>query len=266
MFDIAICNNNVNELEHMDYLLEVYRLAHPWPVIKIRRFQSLYDLVDCIRAGRTFPLYLLGHSSELWMNGHSPEAVLRREEPKGEIIAFTSTRPTSLQVSPIDPLRLAASLARPVDDQALFHVLDRVIEKSLSKDLSLQPCLPFPTPDKTLNLPFSKLSHILYDAHIVTCYMADGGALRSSTLRKPFYQLIRPLLLERRFCQVSTAWVVNMDLVDKVTPQPRREVWMADGARIPVPANAISGVIEEYNGYITLPGKRRIAPVGKKAP
>ena len=41
---------------------------------------------------------------------------------------------------------------------------------------------------------------------------------------------------------------------------------MADGARIPVPANAISGVIEEYNGYITLPGKRRIAPVGKKAP
>ena len=112
MFDIAICNNNVNELEHMDYLLEVYRLAHPWPVIKIRRFQSLYDLVDCIRAGRTFPLYLLGHSSELWMNGHSPEAVLRREEPKGEIIAFTSTRPTSLQVSPLDPLRLAASLRK----------------------------------------------------------------------------------------------------------------------------------------------------------
>lgn len=257
MFDIAICNDNIDELEHLDYLLEVYRLAHPWPVTNIRRFQSLYDLVDCIRAGRTFPLYILGHNSELWMNGHSPESVLRREEPKGEIIAITpNPQAAYLQPIPGDPLDLTACLCRPVSDHDLFQVLDRLIQSSVTQDASLQPCLSFPTIEGKQLLPFSNISHLGYDDHVVTCYLGDRAALETPTLRQPFYQLIRPLLMERRFCQVSTAWLVNLDFVESIA-RKSREVQMSDGSKILVPANAISGVLKEYTAYFSLPGKKR---------
>ena len=101
------------------------------------------------------------------------------------------------------------------------------------------------------------------DTHTVTCYLGDGGTLRSSTLRRPFYQLIRPLLLEQRFCQVSTSWVVNLDFVDGIA-QKRREVQMADGTKVSIPANAISGVLEEYTSYFSLPGKKRVPAAGKR--
>ena len=264
MFDIAICNDSIDELEHLDYLLEVYRLAHPWPVITIRRFQSLYDLVDCIRAGRTFPLYLLGHSSELWMNGLSPEAVLRREEPKGEIIAITpNPQAAFLLPVPGDPLGLAACLRRPVGDHELFQVLDRLIQSSLSQDASLQPSFSFPTAAGRQPVPFANISYMEYVNHMVACYLGDGGKLKTPTLRQPFYQLIRPLLMEQRFCQISTSLLVNLDFVDGIARKPR-EVQLTDGTRIPVPANAISGVLKEYTAYFSLPGKKRTAPVSRE--
>ena len=268
MFDIAICNDNVNELVHMNYLLETYRLEKPWPVINIRRFQSLYDLVDCIRAGRTFSLYILGHGSELWMNSLSPAAVLRREEPRGAIITLTSDRTDTLAPAPGDPLRLTASFSRPVNDKAFYRVLDRLIGEHYAQSSSLLPCLHFPVQKGTLELPFARISHMLYEDHVVTCWLVDDGSsagdmmkVTSPVLRKPFYQLIRPLLLETRFSQVSTAWVINLDFVETMTQRPP-EVLMNDGTRIRIPSNAISGALEEYTRYLSRPGRKTAAPVG----
>jgi len=265
MFDIAICNDNVNELGYLNYLLEAYRLDHPWPVINIRRFQSLYDLVDCIRAGRAFFLYILGHNSELWMNGLSPAAVLRREEPRGEIIAVTSTPPAALHPSAADPLRLAAVLLRPVQDRALYQVLDRLIKAHQAGDRFQQPCLDFPVKKGSIALPFDKISHLYYGNHKVFCWLADHSTETTPVLREPFYRLIRPLLLDPRFTQVSTAWVVNMDFVEQMMRKPS-EVRMSDKTRIRVPVNAIDGTLEEYDRYIALPGKKRTDPVVAYSP
>ncbi len=266
MFDIAICNDNVNELAHMNYLLETYRLEKPWPVVNIRRFKALYDLVDCIRAGRTFSLYILGHGNELWMNSLSPAAVLRREEPRGAIITLTSDRVDTLSPTPGDPLRLAASFSRPVNDKAFYQVLDRLIGEYHTKNGPSEPCLYFPVQKGTLEMPFSRISHMCYENHVVTCWLANDGTLApgdmmevtSPVLRKPFYQLIRPLLLDTRFSQVSSAWVLNLDFVAEMTQHPA-QVLMNDGTGIRVPTNAIAGAMEEYNQYISQPGKKKPA-------
>lgn len=263
MFDIAVCNDNISELEYLDYLLDTYCLEHPWPVVSVRRFQSLYDLVDCIRAGRTFSLYILGHRSELWMNHLSPEAVLRREEPRGEIIAITSGRATALTPTAGDPLRLTAVLAKQqVQDVYLYPVLHRLIEAHQEKDSPVQPCfvVPISAPQRKQSLPYANISYVCYEDHIITCRLASGAPVISPKLRRPFYQIIRPLLMEPRFTQVSAAAVVNLDFVDRITQKPPR-VWMANGEGVKAAGEAVDGILEEYGKYISQPGKKRVKPI-----
>ena len=65
MLNLALCSDNVTQLEHLAGLLAAYGEAHPEPALKVRRFHSLYDLLDRLAAGRSFSLCL-------WTTATSP--------------------------------------------------------------------------------------------------------------------------------------------------------------------------------------------------
>ncbi len=113
MLNLALCSDNVTQLEHLAGLLAAYGEAHPEPALKVRRFHSLYDLLDRLAAGCSFSLCLLDHSHQSWMGNLTPEALLRKFFPDGAIVGFT-TLPSAAFPQPIpsDPLRLAASASR----------------------------------------------------------------------------------------------------------------------------------------------------------
>ena len=129
MLNLALCSDNVTQLEHLAGLLAAYGEAHPEPALKVRRFHSLYDLLDRLAAGRSFSLCLLDHSHQSWMGNLTPEALLRKFFPDGAIVGFT-TLPSAAFPQPIpsDPLRLAACLCKPVDDYLLFQALEQLIQ------------------------------------------------------------------------------------------------------------------------------------------
>ena len=63
MLNLALCSDNVTQLEHLAGLLAAYGEAHPEPALKVRRFHSLYDLLDRLAAlvppGVSFALWLV---------------------------------------------------------------------------------------------------------------------------------------------------------------------------------------------------------------
>ncbi|WP_159456353.1 hypothetical protein [Intestinibacillus massiliensis] len=49
MVQIALCDNNIQELEWIGRLVSGYLAGRPELDGSLRRFQSAYDLMDCIR-------------------------------------------------------------------------------------------------------------------------------------------------------------------------------------------------------------------------
>lgn len=256
MLNIALCSDNVTQLEHLAGLLAAYGEAHPDPALEVRRFHSLYDLLDRLAAGRAFSLCLLDHSHQSWMGNLTPEALLRKSCPGGAIVGFT-TLPSAAFPRPIpsDPLGLAACLCKPVDDYLLFQVLGRLIREELPRPDPVRaggprPVLLFPTPEGPRELPFSAVVHLSYDDHIVTCLTADGEAVRSSTLRRPFPQVVRRMLLHPNFSQVSAAQLVNLDYLREVDKKAAPPVLrMEGGLELPIPRTSLPGLLEEIQQY-----------------
>lgn len=247
MPDIAICNDNVPELEQLGSLVEDYIRERPELPLRLRRFQSLYDLVDAIRLGSIFQICLLDHrGGEGWMNGRSAEAVLRDAAPEMFIIGLTGdVRADFLSPAPDDPLGLEARLAKPVSGVDLFTVLDRLVQRLPQ---AFDPALELPTRRGPRSLPFSRLVRAHYRDHVVTCHMADGETVKTSVLRVPFNQLIQPLLQTGNFSWVSASCVVNLAFLEELDQQASA-ARMSDGTVLTVPKAAFPGLRESFYKY-----------------
>ena len=250
MLDIAICNDNITELENQLAILDRYQEQRPGFSMRVRRFQALYDLVDHLRWGGGCHLCLLDyHPRQPWMDGRSPQAVLREKAPGLAIVAFTaSPHAAFLHPRPDDPLDLAACLPLPLADTDVFQVLDRVAAELAPEAQPPETVLVVPTPGGQREIPCHRLARAHYRGHVVRCVLADGEEVRSSVLRVPFSQLIQPLLQTGNFAWVSASCVVNLAFVRRLDKEAS-QVEMAGGAFIPVPRAAFAGLRNSLEAY-----------------
>lgn len=258
MPDIAICSDNIPELEQLSAFVKGFVQDRPELLLRVRRFQSLYDLVDVIKLGEPFQISLLDHrGGEPWMNGLSAEALLRDAAPELSIVGFTGDiHAAFLSPAPGDPLGLEARLAKPVSSIDLFSVLDRLIRRLPQ---SPDPALELPTEQGPRLLPFVRLVRAHYRDHVVTCHMADGETVKSSVLRLPFSQLIQPLLQTGGFCWLSASCVVNLAFLEELDRQTS-SARMSDGAVLKVPKAAFPGLRESFEKYRKEMRKIRAVP------
>jgi len=251
MLDIAICNDDITELQHLSDLLDRYILDRPQIPTRFRRFQSLFDLTDRIRIGCSFHVCLLDYKlRQPWMNGRSAEATLRQAAPDLSIIGFTGDVQAAFsRPVPEDPLALAACLVKPVSATDLYDALDSIAQQRLPQ-LPI-PSLELPTRQGQCSLPFRQLTRAQYRSHVVSCYMTDGEVVQSTVLRVPFNQIIQPLLRTGNFSWVSASCVVNLAFVDALD-KDACTVRMSDGKVLQVPRASFPGLkenLQKYQGF-----------------
>ena len=248
MLDIVLCSENVPELLQLTHLMTEYCRDRPDLPVRVRRFQSLFDLVDAIGLGEVFHICLLDHQSgQSWMNGLSAEALLRQTAPELSIIGLTGDAHAAfLSPVPADPLALEARLAKPVSTVDLYNLLDRLARQRLP-GLSL-PAHTLPTPQGPRELPFSQLVRAHYRNHVVSCHLTGGQVVKSSVLRLPFNQLVQPLLQSGAFSWVSASCVVGLAFVEELD-KAASTARLSDGQVLRVPRAAFAGLTENLHRY-----------------
>lgn len=210
MIQIAICDDQTEELERIYSMAETYHVLHPELNISFRKFRSGVDLLESIKAHKHFDIYLL----DILMpkaDGIEVGAAIREKDDTAGIIYLTSSPDYALQSYQVDA---EGYLLKPFDEENLFATLDKVITKLDAED---QRRLVVRTSNEGIeSIPYSRLLYLEYYQHRLIAHTTDHGKTQSIYYRKSFKELTASLT-DSRFVKISASTIVNMQHIRNIT-------------------------------------------------
>ena len=222
MLQIALCDDDIKELEHTYTLLEAYRELHPELDIALRKFQSAYDLLDAVDARGRFDIYLLDILMPS-INGIALGAAIRQKDKTAVLLYLTSSPDFALESYQVEA---QGYLLKPFSENALFAALDKTAERLDAEDAKR---LLIHTVGGTETVPYCKLLYAEYYKHRLIAHRTDGGRVDSILYRESFDQLAAPLIADGRFVKISASHIVNMQHIQNITS---RQLVLANGEKL----------------------------------
>lgn len=245
MLQIAICDDDIQELERTCAMVEHYREQKPELDIALRKFQSSYDLLEALDARGRFDLYLL----DILMpniNGIEAGAAIRQKDSAAILIYLTSSPDFALDSYQVEA---QGYLLKPFSEQALFQSLDKAVVRLDAEDAKR---LRVHTEKGMEAIPFCKLAYVETYNRRLYCHLTDGSTVESLTLRSRFEEVTLPLYGDGRFVQTAVAFIVNMQHVRSVVT---KGFVMSDGTQVPI-SRAFSKARNTYLEYLLERGRQ----------
>lgn len=219
MIQIAICDDQTEELERTYSMAETYHSLHPELNISFRKFQSGGDLLESINAQKHFDIYLL----DILMpkaDGIEVGTAIREKDDTAVIIYLTSSPDYALQSYQVDA---EGYLLKPFDEVNLFAALDKVVTKLDAED---QKRLVLRTSNDGIEgVPYSRLLYLEYYQHRLIAHTTDQGKTESIYYRESFKELTASLT-DSRFVKISASIIVNMQHIRNITS---RDIRLSNG-------------------------------------
>jgi DNA-binding LytR/AlgR family response regulator len=125
MIKIAICDDELQEVERTHGFLTRYMQKHPQYEITIHSFSAPLELLSYVEERGGFDILLL----DIYMAGMlgtDAARELRQLEDNGEIIFITTSRDHAIEAFEVEA---AQYLIKPYDEARIFAALDRVIQR-----------------------------------------------------------------------------------------------------------------------------------------
>lgn len=244
---IAICDDDVDELENTARMILDFTKEHHDIDFDLRRFHSSYDLVDCISSGITFDLYLLDILMPV-IDGISVGEKIRENDETAIIIYLTTSEDFAVK-----SYRVAAFhyLLKPVEQKMLFAVLKKAIDRI---DSERSKSLLVKTKDGITAVPHHRIIVAEYVNRTVNYHLSDRSIITSVTLREPFDTVAKQLMRDNRFIQPHTSYVVNLRFIRSIT---NRDFVMANDSLVPISRNRYAEIKNAYLDFLLSGGEYR---------
>lgn len=233
LIKICICDDRIDDLERLYDLVERFSAANPEYAIKVRKFQSTYDLLDCIEEDCSFDVFildiLLPH-----VNGIELAKKIRQRKEPCEIIFVTVSREYG-----IDAFGVNASnyIVKPIEKEDFDRVLGQTIER-----LALHDKKPLIVKVKGGMRKIAAADIISVESlnrkRIIT--LINNEPIETSTTLTSLFELLQD---DARFFMPHRAFIINLEHVSGIMGS---EVLMQDGQRIPVSRNCGKDFKEAY--------------------
>lgn len=239
MIQIAICDDQIRELERIYSMAETYYSLHPELNISFRKFQSGYDLLESISTRKHFDIYLL----DILMpnaNGIEVGTAIRESDGTAVIIYLTSSPDYALQSYQVDA---GGYLLKPFGEEDLFTALDKVIAKLDAED---QKRLVFQTPhDGIESIPYSHLLYLEYYQHRLLAHTTNGKTVESIYYRESFKELTTSLT-DSRFVKIAVSTIVNMQHIRNINS---REIRLSNEERLNISRLYVTEARKTFMAY-----------------
>lgn len=221
MISIAICDDELQQLERAKGLLRQYGFEHSQYDIKIHSFSAPLELLSFVSANGGFDLLLL----DVYMDGilgTDAARELRDMGDKCQIIFLTTSRDHAVDAFSLDA---AHYLLKPYSEKEFFAALDKVMDKLTKKD---EVYITIKSTDGISRVDLNKLVYSETDNHVQKLYLSDGKVI---AVRKSSTELFELLEEEPRFYKCGSTYIINMDYIVEISS---KGVAFSSGARIPI--------------------------------
>ncbi|MDE7360362.1 MAG: LytTR family DNA-binding domain-containing protein [Oscillospiraceae bacterium] len=228
MIEIALCDDNAEDIETIGALAERFAAEHSEFPIRLSAFASAAELLEHIGS---FDLYILDVLMPE-MSGIKLAEVLRSRGEHAEIVFLTVSRDYAVDAFSV---RASGYLLKPVrkeqfDETVLWEVQKLAREKT--------DVLAVKTKDGLRRIPLHKIVMIESFNHTREITLTDNSVLETSaTLTELFEQLGG----HENFYMPHRAYIANLDHSVGIV---RYDLLMLGDRRIPIPKNQFAAVQE----------------------
>lgn len=240
MLRIAICDDNIQELEKTAGLISSFAEIKTERDFYIRRFQSSYDLFECVNTGIAFSVYILDIIMPV-MNGIDVGAKIREKDENAIIIYLTSSMDYAIKSYNVYAFQY---LLKPIEKAELFSVLEKAIDKIAFETIQ---SFPVKTKQGISAIRFHKIMFVEYSNHTMSFHLSDETVVTSVIMREPFSLLLEDILQDYRFVRCHSAFVVNLNFVSDIL---QKNFIIKNNRTIPISKNIQIEVKKRYIDFL----------------
>ncbi len=240
MLKIAICDDDVQELECSYSALLRFKEKSADTDIQIRRFQSPCDLLDCLDAQHCFHIYLLDIIMP-GVDGIELAKKIRENDSRAIIIFLTASPEFALKSYQVFAFQY---LVKPVAQENLNHVMEQAV---LRLDYERAQGLTVKTKEGLKSVRYHTIVFAEYSKHSVRIHLSDGTAVTTVTMREPFDTIANKLLEDERFIRPHVSYVANMNFVRGMSS---KDFVMPDGSLVSISKCNYAEVKKTYISFL----------------
>ncbi len=243
MYLIALCDDELVELEKAEKLLGDYETRHPGLNFAIRCFRYAEELLYMVREETYRPdvifmdIYMPDKGKSPCPLGIDAARKLRNMGYKGKIVFLTTSREYALEAFDVDALQY---LVKPVSEGRLSLLLD-----SLLKDIDEErrKFILLKIEGNHVRVALNDIVYCEAQGKKQCLYLADGT---SRLLRMTMAELYEQLLAYQEFVRLGAGFIVNLGYIDSLNA---KEICMANGMKVYLPRGAFKNLREQYFSY-----------------
>ena len=234
MLKIAVCDDSRELLEKVEKYLHEYESVRNTPVT-VHTYTNAVDLLDGLK--KTDYDILILDIIMPGFTGMQAAHEIRKFNEEIKIIFLTSSKEFAIESYSVGAYYY---LLKPVLNEKLFSVLDKVVSEITSKQES---CVIY-THMGIVNIPFARIECLeVYNKHLVF-HLSDGSTKETRGALTDYENVF----LERKeFLKIHRSYILNMDYIHSIEAG---EIATYSGKRFPVSRLLAKDIKEHYMNYM----------------
>ena len=234
MLKIAVCDDSRELLEKVEKYLHEYENVRNTPVT-VHTYTNAVDLLDGLK--KTDYDILILDIIMPGFTGMQAAHEIRKFNEEIKIIFLTSSKEFAIESYSVGAYYY---LLKPVLNEKLFSVLDKVVSEITSKQES---CVIY-THMGIVNIPFAKIECLeVYNKHLVF-HLSDGSTKETRGALSDYENIF---LDRKEFLKIHRSYILNMDYIHSIEAG---EIVTYSGKRFPVSRLLAKDIKEHYMNYM----------------
>ena len=235
MVQIAVCDDNIDELSNMIQLINQYRSSKHLNC-EYSAFRNGFELVSALEKGKRFDIYCL----DIIMPGFTGIDVakdIRAFDKNAPILFFTSSTEFALESYSVKAINY---VLKPISKEKFFFTLDDVMDRMKMQNDDAIIVKSYDVMQKILisNLVFAEVigRNVLY-------HLISGKVIECTD---SFACVCDSLLKYSRFIRTHRSYIINMQYVDAIE---NHQVTLQTLSTVPIAQGKVREIKQRYLAY-----------------
>lgn len=236
MLQIAVCDDNIDELSNMVQLIDLYRTSRHLNC-EHAVFPNGFELISALEKGKRFDIYCL----DIMMPGFTgidAAKEIRTFDKTTPILFFTSSPEFALESYSVKAINY---VLKPISKDKLFFTFDELLEQIKAKEE--EDAVIVKSNEGIQKILFSNLVFAEVIGRNVLYHLRSGKVVECT---EPFSSVCDSLLKYGCFIKPHRSYLVNMQYVDTIE---NHQITLQTLSAVPVAQGKAKEIKQQYLNY-----------------